>query len=247
MAVHNPGSRLSCLIVLPSCAEGVSAQSFIQCFTLTHSAFVVQLATPGGKTPEFINQDEQSRRWLNDFRTKPFAVPLSLEIIDHSPQTSAEPNKLRKGQEEEEEEEESCKANRYTCLLIPHSPGAAVDLYMNKDLGQILLEFIRHRKFICAIGLGVAGLFSAKIEEDKSWGFKTYSLTGSSVFELAQKPNFSDLAVIPEDAVRDGGGCFSNSGPECVHVVVDRHLVTGQNEQSTLTAVQNLVLLCNQR
>ncbi|XP_066996581.1 glutamine amidotransferase-like class 1 domain-containing protein 1 isoform X3 [Anabrus simplex] len=219
MAVHNPGSRLSCLIVLPSCAEGVSAQSFIQCFTLTHSAFVVQLATPGGKTPEFINQDEQSRRWLNDFRTKPFAVPLSLEIID---------------------------PNRYTCLLIPHSPGAAVDLYMNKDLGQILLEFIRHRKFICAIGLGVAGLFSAKIEEDKSWGFKTYSLTGSSVFELAQKPNFSDLAVIPEDAVRDGGGCFSNSGPECVHVVVDRHLVTGQNEQSTLTAVQNLVLLCNQ-
>ncbi|XP_066996583.1 glutamine amidotransferase-like class 1 domain-containing protein 1 isoform X5 [Anabrus simplex] len=183
MAVHNPGSRLSCLIVLPSCAEGVSAQSFIQCFTLTHSAFVVQLATPGGKTPEFINQDEQSRRWLNDFRTKPFAVPLSLEIID---------------------------------------------------------------QFICAIGLGVAGLFSAKIEEDKSWGFKTYSLTGSSVFELAQKPNFSDLAVIPEDAVRDGGGCFSNSGPECVHVVVDRHLVTGQNEQSTLTAVQNLVLLCNQ-
>lgn len=35
-----------------------------------------------GKTPEFINQDDQSRRWLNDFRTKPFAVPLSLEIID---------------------------------------------------------------------------------------------------------------------------------------------------------------------
>jgi hypothetical protein len=35
-----------------------------------------------GKTPEFINQDDQSRRWLNDFRTKPFAVPLSLEVID---------------------------------------------------------------------------------------------------------------------------------------------------------------------
>jgi hypothetical protein len=28
-------------------ASGVSAQSFIQCFTLTHSAFAVQLATPG--------------------------------------------------------------------------------------------------------------------------------------------------------------------------------------------------------
>ena len=35
-----------------------------------------------GKNPEFINQDDQSRRWLNDFRTKPFAVPLQMEIID---------------------------------------------------------------------------------------------------------------------------------------------------------------------
>lgn len=26
---------------------GVSAQSFIQCFTMTHTAFNVQLATPG--------------------------------------------------------------------------------------------------------------------------------------------------------------------------------------------------------
>ena len=32
-----------------------------------------------------------------------------------------------------------------------------------------------------------------------------------------------------------------------VHVVIDRHLISGQNEESTLTAVQNLILLCNQR
>ncbi|KDR20550.1 Parkinson disease 7 domain-containing protein 1 [Zootermopsis nevadensis] len=118
MAVNSTSGRRSCLVVLPSCKEGVSAQSFIQCFTLTHSAFTVQLATPGGKTPEFINQDDQSRRWLNDFRTKPFAVPLSLEIID---------------------------PNRYTSLVIPHAPGAAVDLANNKDLGHIILQFIRDK------------------------------------------------------------------------------------------------------
>jgi hypothetical protein len=67
------------------------------------------------------------------------------------------------------------------------------------------------------------------------------------VFELARWPDFADLAVIPEDAVRDRGASFAASEPDCVHVVVDRHLVTGQNEASTLTAVQNLVLLCNQR
>ncbi|XP_021917830.1 glutamine amidotransferase-like class 1 domain-containing protein 1 isoform X1 [Zootermopsis nevadensis] len=220
MAVNSTSGRRSCLVVLPSCKEGVSAQSFIQCFTLTHSAFTVQLATPGGKTPEFINQDDQSRRWLNDFRTKPFAVPLSLEIID---------------------------PNRYTSLVIPHAPGAAVDLANNKDLGHIILQFIRDKKLICAIGLGVAGLLSAQVEENSSWGLKTYSLTGSSVFELARLPDFAGLAVIPEDAVRDRGASFATSEPDCVHVVVDRHLVTGQNEASTLTAVQNLVLLCNQR
>ncbi|XP_049786919.1 glutamine amidotransferase-like class 1 domain-containing protein 1 [Schistocerca cancellata] len=211
--------RISCLIVLPSCAGGVSSQSFIQCFTLTHSAFTVQLATPGGRTPEFINQDEQSRRWLNDFRSKPFSVPLSLEIID---------------------------ANRYMCLLIPHAPGAVTDLATNADLGQILMHFIKEKKLICAIGTGVAGLLSAKNEENSSWGFKSYSITGSSICELARRSDFADMPLLVEDAVRDAGATFSLSEPNCVHVVVDRHLVTGQNEASTLTAVQNLVLLSNQ-
>jgi putative intracellular protease/amidase len=173
-----------------------------------------------GKSPEFINQDDQSRRWLNDFHTKPFAVPLSLEIID---------------------------PNRYSCLLIPHAPGAAVDLANNKDLGQIILQFIRDKKLICAIGLGVAGLLSAHSDKNSTWGLKAYSLTGSSLFELARLPDFADFTVIPEDAVRDRGASFAVSEPDCVHVVVDRHLITGQNEASTLTAVQNLVLLCNQR
>jgi len=69
----------------------------------------------------------------------------------------------------------------------------------------------------------------------------------SSLFELARLPDFADFTVIPEDAVRDRGASFAVSEPDCVHVVVDRHLITGQNEASTLTAVQNLVLLCNQR
>lgn len=220
MAVNSTSGRHNCLIVLPSCKEGVSAQSFIQCFTLTHSAFTVQLATPGGKNPEFINQDDQSRRWLNDFHTKPFAVPLQLEIID---------------------------PNRYTCVLIPHAPGAAVDLANNKDLGQIILQFIKDKKLICAIGMGVSGLLSAQAEDTSCWGLKSYSLTGSSVFELARLSDFADLPLIPEDAMRDRGASFTSSEPDSVHVVVDRHLVTGQNEASTLTAVQNLVLLCNQR
>lgn len=36
-------------------------------------------------------------------------------------------------------------ANRYTSLVIPHAPGAAVDLANNKDLGHIILQFIRDK------------------------------------------------------------------------------------------------------
>ncbi|KAJ1519133.1 hypothetical protein ONE63_011253 [Megalurothrips usitatus] len=229
-------TKLNCLIVLSK--DGVSAQSFIQCFTMTHTAFNVQLATPGGKQAEFLSTDDQSRRWLSDFNTKPFSVPLCLEVID---------------------------AQRYSCLIVPHSPGAVHDLASSVTLGQILAQFIRDRKLICAVGLGVAALLScvdvpkdmqgqtiADFQSEKhkslSWLFKSYSMTGSTVCELACAANFGTLPVIVEDEVRDRGGSFSASGESgAVHVVVDRHLVTGQNEASTITAVQNLVLLANQR
>ncbi|KAH7968995.1 hypothetical protein HPB52_013538 [Rhipicephalus sanguineus] len=197
--------RLSCLIVLSGSKDGNSAPSFIQTFTLLHSTFTVQIATPGGRPLEFVNQDEQSRRWLNDFRMKVFAIPIGLHTVD---------------------------PNRYSCLILPHSPGAVHDLWENKDLGQILRHFIQEKKPICAIGMGVAGLFSA-MEDSDVWSFR--------------RPDFANLPVIPEDVIKDRGALYSSSDPDEVHVVVDRHLVTGQNEQSTLTAVQNLVLLCNQK
>ena len=40
---------------------------------------------------------------------------------------------------------------------------------------------------------------------------------------------------------------FSASEPDGMHVIIDRHLITGQNDPSTLSAVQNLILLCNAR
>lgn len=212
-------ARHSCVVVLSAGKDANSAPSFIQSFTLLHTAFTIQIANPGGKPLEFINQDEQSRRWLNDFRMKSFSVPISLQTID---------------------------PNRYSCLVIPHSPGASLDLAEDKDLGQILKHFIKEKKPICAVGMGVVGLFSA-IEDGGKWCFQRYTLTSTSVFELARSPDFATLPIIPEDIIKDRGALYSSSEPDEVHVVIDKHVITGQNEQSTLTAVQNLILLCNQK
>uniref|UniRef100_A0A8P4FWX2 Glutamine amidotransferase-like class 1 domain-containing protein 1 n=1 Tax=Dicentrarchus labrax TaxID=13489 RepID=A0A8P4FWX2_DICLA len=92
---------------------------------------------------------------------------------------------------------------------------------------------------VCAVGQGVSALCCAT--EGQSWIFSGYSLTGPSVFELVRRPDFANLPLVVEDFVKDSGGSYTE---DAVHVVIDRHLITGQNMQSTSLAVNNLILLC---
>lgn len=157
---------------------------------------------------------------MNEFRTKQFSVAGKLENVD---------------------------ASRYGAVLIPSAPGALHDLAQDSELAKLLNTFVHEKKPICAIGHGVAGLCSARREDGKSWSFKSFSLTGPSVFESARSADFSSLPIILEDWIKDHGGTYSASEPEGMHVIIDRHLITGQNDSSTLSAVQNLILLCNAR
>ncbi|XP_014348259.1 glutamine amidotransferase-like class 1 domain-containing protein 1 isoform X2 [Latimeria chalumnae] len=212
-------AKPSCLIVASASAGGVSAQSFHHCFTLCSSAFNLQVATPGGKPMDFVDVDENTMRWIQDFRMKPYANPAKLESIDGA---------------------------RYHALLVPGCPGAMTDLANSGYLAKILHHFSTEKKPICAVGHGVAALCCVT-NEDKSWMFQGYSLTGPSIFELVRRADFASLPIIVEDFIKDSGATFSASEPDAVHIVLDRHLITGQNDQSTLIAVQNLILLCNAR
>uniref|UniRef100_A0A3B5QXP3 Glutamine amidotransferase-like class 1 domain-containing protein 1 n=2 Tax=Xiphophorus TaxID=8082 RepID=A0A3B5QXP3_XIPMA len=170
-------AKPTCLIVASASPQGVSAKSFLQCFSLCSTAFNLQTATPGGKAIDFVGVDESTARWVQDFNVKSYATPAKLESID-------EP--------------------------------------------------------VCAVGQGVSALCCAT--EGQKWIFSDYSLTGPSVFELVRQPDFANLPLIVEDFVKDGGGSYTE---DAVHVVVDRHVITGQNQQSTSLAVNNLILLCN--
>ncbi|TKC37702.1 hypothetical protein EI555_019011, partial [Monodon monoceros] len=232
MASERLPSRPACLLVASGAAEGVSAQSFLHCFTLASAAFNLQVATPGhflepiagashagllqGKTMDFVDVNESNARWVQDFRLKAYASPAKLESIDGA---------------------------RYHALLIPSCPGALADLASSGSLARILQHFRSESKPICAVGHGVAALCCAT-NEDRSWVFQGYSVTGPSVYELVRAPGFAHLPLVVEDFVKDAGACFSASEPDAVHVVLDRHLVTGQNASSTVPAVQNLLFLC---
>ncbi|XP_017261695.1 glutamine amidotransferase-like class 1 domain-containing protein 1 isoform X3 [Kryptolebias marmoratus] len=209
-------AKPTCLIVASASPQGVSAKSFLQCFSLCSTAFNLQVATPGGKTIDFAGVDESTTRWVQDFNIKSYATPAKLESIDGA---------------------------RYQALLIPDCPGALHDLAHSGSLHRILTQFISQQKPVCAVGQGVSALCCAT--EGQRWIFSGYSLTGPSVFELVREPDFANLPLIVEDFVKDSGGSYTASEEDAVHVVVDRHLITGQNMQSTSLAVNNLILLCN--
>ncbi|KAL3841748.1 hypothetical protein ACJMK2_019851 [Sinanodonta woodiana] len=211
--------RHSCLFVLSSAAEGVSAPSFLQAYNLVSPNCTVQLASPNGRNIEYVKQDESNRRWFNEFRSKASSTPIGLETVDPA---------------------------RYATVFIPAAPGAVHDLLKNQDLAQIISHFVREKKPLCAVGMGVAGLFGAK-KDNGSWCFEDYSLTGPSVFEEARHPEFASLSVIPEDFIKEHGGQYSSSEPDAIHVIIDRHVITGQNVQSTIMAVQNLILMSTQK
>ncbi|CAB1322558.1 unnamed protein product [Coregonus sp. 'balchen'] len=138
----------------------------------------------------------------------------------------------------------SAKSARYQALLIPDCPGALTDLAHSGSLARILAHFTSQQKPVCAVGQGVSGLCCAVVEGQR-WIFSGYSLTGPSVFELVRSPDFANLPLIVEDFVKDSGGSYTASQEDAMHVVIDRHLVTGQNIQSTSVAVNNLIMLCN--
>lgn len=51
------------------------------------------------------------------------------------------------------------------------------------------------------------------------------------------------MTLIIEDFMKDNGAHFSaTTTPDRVHVVIDGNIITGQNEQSTLLAANNLLL-----
>ncbi|XP_030646525.1 glutamine amidotransferase-like class 1 domain-containing protein 1 isoform X1 [Chanos chanos] len=211
-------SKPTCLIVASAAPQGVSARSFHQSFTLCSPVFNLQIATPGGKPIDFVGVDDSSARFVQDFSVKSYATPAKLESIDGA---------------------------RYQALLIPDCPGALHDLAHSGSLARILTHFTSQQKPVCAVGQGVSALCCAT--EGQRWIFIGYSMTGPSVFELVRSPNFANLPLIVEDFVKDSGGSYTASKEDAVHVVLDRHLVTGQNIESTTVAVNNLILLCNSR
>lgn len=110
--------------------------------------------------------------------------------------------------------------SRFIAILLPSSPGAPFDLSNNHYLSSLLTSFGREKSMcvqvcsvtyllsyyviylyysiepICAIGLGVCGLFSTLDRQSQKWTFAEYSMTGVSAC-IGKPPPLTSSSSFP--------------------------------------------------
>ncbi|KAI9362478.1 hypothetical protein DFJ73DRAFT_812537 [Zopfochytrium polystomum] len=93
------------------------------------------------------------------------------------------------------------------------------------------------------IGGGVAAVLSTRPRDaGVAWVFHRCSLTGPSTWEMLKLPDALSRQSV-EDFIRLWGGQYTSGREDSAcHVVIDDHIVTGQNRHSTLIAIQNFIL-----
>jgi len=132
-------------------------------------------------------------------------------------------------------------------LVLPCSNASTIDLWQGSSLlGRIVEAFVESNRPICAIGFGVAGLFGAK-SNNNNWIYDDYCVTGISNYEISKYPYFFKMKVIIEDWIKDHGSHYSCNPGRGNHVIVDRDLITAQNEISTELAIQNFIYILSKK
>ncbi|MFF7878346.1 type 1 glutamine amidotransferase domain-containing protein [Streptomyces californicus] len=186
-----------------------------------HKVFIeagwdVTIATPGGKTPTL---DRLSMSKTAGWPSKLREVAAYLDGID------AELRRPRVLAEIDPDE--------FDVVFYPGGHGPMEDLAVDPVSGALLTRFLASGKPLALLCHAPAAAFAAR-NEDGSWPFTGYRMTGLS--NLEEKFNsFGRKAIwLLEDRLRESGAVYSKARlPLRPYVVVDRNLYTGQNPPSS--------------
>ena len=123
----------------------------------------------------------------------------------------------------------------FDAVFAPGGHGPMVDLSDNPDVGRLLVAMHAKRAPIGALCHGPAMLLSAPERADGHWLFDGYRLTCFTDEEEDQtEAGLLGMAWRLDTALKNAGAVFDDAPSAWVsHVVVDRHLITGQNPGST--------------
>jgi putative intracellular protease/amidase len=122
-------------------------------------------------------------------------------------------------------------------VFIPGGHGALVDLPDNAHIGRVLRLMCGAGKIVGALCHGPAALLSAP-EIDGVWMFDGYKITGFTDEEEDQtKAGKIGMPWSLEASLKNRGAIFDDGDAAWVsHVVIDRNLITAQNEGSSEAA-----------
>ena len=123
----------------------------------------------------------------------------------------------------------------FDAVFAPGGHGPMVDLPDNPDVSRLLVALNAKQAPIASLCHGPALLLSAPERPDGQWLFDGYRMTCFTDEEEDQTvPGRLGLPWYVDTALKNAGAVFDDGPAAWVsHVVVDRHLITGQNPGST--------------
>ncbi len=190
----------------------------------SRAGWEITIATPGGKVPTL---DRLSMSRTAGRPSKLREVAAYLETIRGALNS---PRPL-----------EEIDPDDFDVVFYPGGHGPMEDLSVDPVSGALLTRVLASGKPLALLCHAPAAAFAAR-NEDGSWPFTGYRMTGLS--NLEEKFNsFGRRAIwLLEDRLRESGAQYSKARlPLRPYVVVDRNLYTGQNPPSSERLAERLV------
>ncbi|AOX21355.1 type 1 glutamine amidotransferase domain-containing protein [Kozakia baliensis] len=121
---------------------------------------------------------------------------------------------------------------RYDAIYLTGGHGAMFDFPESAALAELVVAFYSAGKFVTAVCHGPAGLLRVKLPDGR-YLIDGRKVTGFSWREEVAIKRDNAVPFSLEDELRKRGGDYSTAVlPFVGHVVVDDHLITGQNPAS---------------
>ncbi|KAI8838643.1 hypothetical protein BC829DRAFT_421231 [Chytridium lagenaria] len=245
------GSRPQVLFLLTSSHPGVSAKAFIQSFTVCSTVFAAKAATPDGRPPVWSDLDDGCLKWFRDRSIRVANAEgngADALAFSKTPEMNSSGPPLDLSTFSDPYDARTLNLNQevFAGLVVPCGDGWALGYFNDTESVAIKALFehlVRRKRPICLIGGGTAALFSTRPSVPaESWIFEKTSLTAPSSGEaLASRQAMHETSI--EDFIKIWGGRYSAGRNDVCHVVIDDHIVTGQNRNSNLIAIQNFILI----
>ncbi|MET7640660.1 type 1 glutamine amidotransferase domain-containing protein [Streptomyces sp. NPDC005438] len=184
----------------------------------------ITLATPGGRKPT-LDQLSMSRTAGLPGKLREVARYLdSLQAELDSPRSLAEVD-----------------PDDYDLVFYPGGHGPMEDLAVDPVSGALLTRTLHSGKPLALLCHAPAATLAAR-DEDGSWPFDGYRMTGLSNLEEKLNSFGRKASWLLEDRLRENGADYRKGRlPLRPFVVVDRNLYTGQNPASSEALAQRLV------